>query len=177
MVDRGKIEDIEEMRRLAGIDDVELRMAIRRLKPGDLVHLTLSSGAKANQTALVRITQIRGSAFRGKIARKIQGSQIGDLVEFTTANIHSVRKTESLPARSLPGNPAAESHPLTLEERLHRIETLGKRIRGHIDAIARIAHEPGTSPDGKERAVRAFHEKIILVEGELGRIHEELQME
>lgn len=177
MAEPSKIEDIEEMRRLAGIDDVDLRMAIRRLKPGDLVQLTVSSDARPNQTALVRITRIRGSAFSGKIARKMPGSRIGDLVKFTTANIHSVIKKESTPARTVPRNPAAEPQLLTLEERLHRIETLGNRIRGHIDAIARIAHEPGTSPDGKERAVKAFHEKIILVESELGRIREELQME
>jgi hypothetical protein len=39
-----EIEDIEEMRRAAGIDDVELRRDIRGLRAGDNVKLTLSAG-------------------------------------------------------------------------------------------------------------------------------------
>ena len=35
------IEDIEEMRRIVGIDDVEFREAIRGLRIGDLVKITL----------------------------------------------------------------------------------------------------------------------------------------
>jgi hypothetical protein len=39
------IEDIEEMRRQEGIDDVELRKAIRGLHVGDSVKLTFLAGA------------------------------------------------------------------------------------------------------------------------------------
>src|SRR5437764_1036180 len=41
---RVKIEDIEEMRQRQGIDDAELREAIRGLEVGDLVRLTLLTG-------------------------------------------------------------------------------------------------------------------------------------
>ena len=52
-----EIENIEEMRRKEGIDDVELRMEIRQLKVGDHVRLTISSGSKFHGTVLVRITE------------------------------------------------------------------------------------------------------------------------
>jgi hypothetical protein len=87
-----EIENIEEMRRQEGIDDVELRMEIRELKAGDHVRLTISSGAKFHGTVLVRITQIRGSAFRGKLVKKASSVPAGGLMTFTTAHIHSVHK-------------------------------------------------------------------------------------
>src|SRR5437879_796173 len=51
-------EDIEEMRRLQGIEDVELREGIRQLGIGDFVKLTVLTGAKscAGEIVLVRIT-------------------------------------------------------------------------------------------------------------------------
>jgi hypothetical protein len=91
-----EIENIEEMRRQEGIDDVELRMEIRALKTGDHVRLTFSSGAKFHGTVLVRITQIRGSAFRGKLVKKTSTMPAGGLVIFTTAHIHSVHKAQDL---------------------------------------------------------------------------------
>ena len=87
-----EIEDIEEMRRQEGIDDVELRMEIRLLKPGDFVKLTVYSGSSFHETALVRITSIRGSTFRGKLVAKVSKLRAGEVVIFTTAHIHSVRK-------------------------------------------------------------------------------------
>ena len=64
------IEDIEEMRRREGIDDVELRQAIRGLRAGDCVRLTALTGDRVpvGKPLLVRITSIRGTAFRGRIA-------------------------------------------------------------------------------------------------------------
>jgi hypothetical protein len=87
-----EIEDIEEMRRQEGIDDFELRMEIRGLKPGDFVRLTVVSAMSSHETVIVRITSIRGSAFRGKLVKKASKLRAGDSVVFTTAHIHSVRK-------------------------------------------------------------------------------------
>jgi hypothetical protein len=88
------IEDIEELRRRAGIDDVELREAIRRLCVGDRVRLTLLSSPKAGagQTLWFRITRVRGSRFRGRLAEghSTAGLRPGDLLSFTAAHIHSV---------------------------------------------------------------------------------------
>lgn len=87
-----EIEDIEEMRRREGIDDVELRLEIRGLKPGDFVKLTFLVHSKSFQTVMVRITQVRGSAFRGKLARRVARMRAGDVVVFTASHIHSVSK-------------------------------------------------------------------------------------
>ncbi len=64
------IEDIEGMRRCEGIEDAELREAIRGLRVGNLVRLTLLTGVpqSAGETLRVRITRIRGDDYRGKLA-------------------------------------------------------------------------------------------------------------
>jgi hypothetical protein len=93
------IENIEEMRRREGIDDVELREEIRELRVGDVVKLTFFTGTKpgAGETLPVRITRIQGSAFRGKLANA-PGSigrlqlRVGSPVAFTRAHIHSISK-------------------------------------------------------------------------------------
>jgi len=97
-----EIENIEEMRRRQGIDDVELREEIRGLQVGDFVHLTLlTSGMKsfAGETLVVRITRISGSAFRGKLANRpvstgLSNLRIGSPIAFTTAHIHSLLKRQ-----------------------------------------------------------------------------------
>jgi hypothetical protein len=97
-----EIENIEEMRRLVGIDDADLRMEIRALKVGDFVKLTFLSGASSFETLLVRITSIRGSTFRGKLAEKPSAARLRKLgpeaaVAFTTAHIHSLHKRAEVP--------------------------------------------------------------------------------
>jgi hypothetical protein len=88
------IEDIEEMRRRAGIDDVELREAVRRLRVGDRVRLTLLAGPErtAGKTLWFRITRVQGSRFRGRLAegQSLTGMRPGALLSFTAAHIHSV---------------------------------------------------------------------------------------
>jgi hypothetical protein len=91
------IENIEEMRQREGIDDVELRTEIRGLKAGDFVRVTLLAGATSVETLLVRITSIRGPAFRGKLVdgptcAGLSQLHVGSQVAFTTAHIHSLSK-------------------------------------------------------------------------------------
>lgn len=94
------IENIEEMRRQEGIDDVELRVEIRGLKVGDFVKLTFLTGTASFETLSVRITSITGSAFRGKLVDRPTSASLAKLgagapVVFTTAHIHSLlRKNE-----------------------------------------------------------------------------------
>ena len=92
-----EIENIEEMRRREGIDDVQLRVEIRGLKIGDFVKLTLLTGATTFETVSVRITSIRDSGFRGKLANKpisrgLSKLPVGSPLAFTTAHIHSLLK-------------------------------------------------------------------------------------
>jgi hypothetical protein len=90
---RVEIEDIEAMRRRVGVDDVELRGAIRGLRVGDRVRLTLLAGPApaARRTVLVQITGIRGPEFRGKLASPgPPGIRPGARIAFTATHIHSV---------------------------------------------------------------------------------------
>jgi hypothetical protein len=92
-----EIQDIEEMRRNEGIDDVKLRLDIRGLKAGDFVKLSLLTGTATFETLLVRITSVRGSAFRGKLASRPNSTSLlklqrGPSIAFTTAHIHSIAK-------------------------------------------------------------------------------------
>jgi hypothetical protein len=96
MRQRIELENIEEMRREAGIDDVELHEAIRCLRAGDSVRLTARVGARAfpGVCLLIRITSIRGSLFRGRVDRKSSSTlaevKAGALLTFTEDHIHSV---------------------------------------------------------------------------------------
>ena len=67
--------------------------------------------------------------------------------------------------------------PLTLEERVRRIEAMGQRIDGYIRSMCQIASLNGSSAEAKERAVTTFYEQMIVVESQLGRIHGDLQLE
>jgi len=95
-----EIEDIEGMRRLAGIDDVELRNEIRALRRGDMVKLTFWAGP-TSECLFVRITRIRGITFRGELANApacagLSVLRIGSGVTFTADHIHSLARKESL---------------------------------------------------------------------------------
>jgi hypothetical protein len=90
-----EIENIEEVRRREGINDVELRREIRGLAISDLVKVTLLSGTTAFETLAVRITSIRGSAFRGKLVDRpaspnLSRLRAGSAIAFTAAHIHSI---------------------------------------------------------------------------------------
>jgi hypothetical protein len=94
---RVEIQNIEDMRRREGIDDIELRESIRRLRVGALVKVTLLTDAPgtSGETLLVRITSIQGDTFRGKLASRptsanLSGLRIGRVLTFTGSHIHSL---------------------------------------------------------------------------------------
>lgn len=102
-----EIEDIDGMRRRAGINDAELWTAIRSLRSGDHVRLTVlgAAGSHAAETVRVRITRIRGRAFLGKVAdppasHGRSGLNTGSAVAFTACHIHSIAATPR-PSRRL----------------------------------------------------------------------------
>ena len=104
---RVEIQNIEDMRRRAGIEDVELREEIRGLRVGAVVRITLVAGA-AGETVLVRITSIPGDAFRGKLACSptcagLSGLRPGCAFAFTGSHIHSLPRGLPARARSQPG--------------------------------------------------------------------------
>src|SRR5262245_30171070 len=75
------LENIEELRLSQDIDDVELRAEIQTLQVGDAVKLTFLNAKKASvgETLLVRITEIDGRFFHGKIAQKPASHDLPDL--------------------------------------------------------------------------------------------------
>jgi hypothetical protein len=94
-----EIEDIEELRRRSGIEDVELRKAIRGLAVGDVVKLTFLTGVTPNagETLRVRITRFEEGELRGKLASTptsagLSSLRAGSSVAFTAAHIHSLVK-------------------------------------------------------------------------------------
>jgi hypothetical protein len=94
---RVEIQNIEDLRRRAGIEDVELREAIRALRVGAFVKITLLAGEQgtAGETLLVRIKSILGDNFRGKLADRptsadLSGLRVGLALAFTGSHIHSL---------------------------------------------------------------------------------------
>jgi hypothetical protein len=90
-----EIEDIEQRRLSEGIDDVELRREVRALQVGDVVLLTSLTPTGSFETLPVRITSIRGAAFRGKLAGSpasagLSRLRLGSLVTFTASHVHSL---------------------------------------------------------------------------------------
>jgi len=96
-----EIENIEQLRRREGIDDAELRADVVGLCVGDVVNITFLSRVKPfrGETLPVRITRIRGAAFRGKLAATPASSGLAHLragcpVAFHAGQIHSLAKVK-----------------------------------------------------------------------------------
>ncbi len=92
-----EIENIEEMRRRQGIEDVELHGEIRALRSGDFVKLTFIAPTGSSETLRVRITSLKGDAYRGKLADQpvsagLSNMKAGSTIVFTDNHIHSVAK-------------------------------------------------------------------------------------
>jgi hypothetical protein len=94
-----EIEDIQQLRWKQGIEDLQLRAEISGLQVGDSVNLTFRADKEsiAGETLLVRITSIKGSVLRGKLAAKparigLSNLRVGSLVRFTATHIHSIAK-------------------------------------------------------------------------------------
>ena len=92
-----EIEDIQQLRWKQGIEDLELHAAISSLQVGDSVKLTFRTDREsfAGETLLVRITSIRGPAFRGRLASRptstgLSRLGVGSLIAFVAAHIHSL---------------------------------------------------------------------------------------
>jgi hypothetical protein len=95
-----EIENIDELRRCNGIEDIELHEEIDRLRVGDHVLLTFLSRTNLRATLPVRITRIRAGRFRGRLAAPIArpellGLQPNALVAFTAGQIHSIARPQT----------------------------------------------------------------------------------
>jgi hypothetical protein len=66
--------------------------------------------------------------------------------------------------------------PWTTEEQQERIAWLSQRINGYVQFMCKIGNLDGTSAEAKEKAIAAFYEHMIVVERELGCIHDNFQL-
>ena len=86
-----EIEDIEECAAVRASRTLELREEIDELRVGDHVKLTVRTGATfPGETLLVRITQIRGDAFRGLLAERPTSPRLSGLRRLSPA-VHEPR--------------------------------------------------------------------------------------
>lgn len=69
------------------------------------------------------------------------------------------------------------SAPLTLDERVQRIQAMHLRIDGYVRYMCQIATTNGASAEVKERAVTHFYEKLVSVEKQLAEIHDAYRLE
>ena len=101
MPDTIHIENIEQMRRNRGIDDIQLGNGVRHLKAGCLVRLTFLPGGKpAGETLTVRVTRIVRGRYFGQLAQRAVSAGLAELrpgtpVTFTAAHIHSIGRALS----------------------------------------------------------------------------------
>lgn len=79
--------------------------------------------------------------------------------------------------RSIVLRPVALTPPWTTEERLLQIDTMAQRINGYVQFMCQAASRKTTSTEVMEKAVVAFYEQMVVMESELGRIHDEFKLE
>jgi len=99
-----QIENIDELRRREGIEDVELHEDIDHLQVGDHVRLTFLAGTTLRETVSVRITRIRAGQFRGRLVSRVArpelfGLRPDVLVNFAPEQIHSIARPQPDPSR------------------------------------------------------------------------------
>ena len=82
----------------------------------------------------------------------------------------------AVPAGGVPPCDPRFTPPLTTEDRLAHIRVLGQRVDCYIQFMCQVGSLNGTSAEAKERAVTAFYERMVVVEGQLGRIQENLRL-
>lgn len=91
--------------------------------------------------------------------------------------INKTRSKAHAPSMSaLPFSDRWSTMTLTTDDRLLRIQALGKLIDGHIEFMCSIERLNDSSAESRENAVAAFHEYLVRSERELARIRESLQL-
>jgi hypothetical protein len=66
--------------------------------------------------------------------------------------------------------------PATAEDRTERTLALGARIADHVRFMTAAAELPGTSAEVRGKALAAFYEELKIVERQLERVRDELEL-
>jgi hypothetical protein len=83
--------------------------------------------------------------------------------------------TNSSTARTTPGG-RHQGPALTRAEILLDIDRLLQRVNDYAEFMGRIDGLRGSSGEAKDKALAAFHERLVALERQLGQIHEELRL-
>lgn len=68
------------------------------------------------------------------------------------------------------------SVPGTTGWHLEHIAALGQRVQEYVKLMSKVRGMTSSSAEAKQKAIVAFHERLAVLEQQLGRIHEELQL-
>ena|SRR5438270_5015210 len=66
--------------------------------------------------------------------------------------------------------------PASLEDYVVRIKALGERVHGCVQFMCSVHKVNGTSAEAKQRSVAQFYDRLVMLDRELCRIQEELQL-
>lgn len=69
------------------------------------------------------------------------------------------------------------SPPETTDDFLRCIEAMNLRINGYVQYMAQVGALTGTSSEVRDKAVAAFYERMNVLERQLARIRDDLQLE
>ena len=83
----------------------------------------------------------------------------------------------NLPVGSRLLRPVTPTTILTTDERRQRIEVLGQCINGYVQFMCQTGNLTNTSGEVMEKGIIAFYEQMVLLESQLGRIHDDLKLE
>jgi hypothetical protein len=76
-----------------------------------------------------------------------------------------------------PINHLLRSPPITTEDYLVHVRALGSKIEGYIKFICAVSGPNRASEEAREKAVRAFYERLHVLEQELRRVHDAFQLQ
>ena len=83
--------------------------------------------------------------------------------------------TATLNSADAPATAARSPRPLlSREERVRDIQWLVRRVNDYAEFVCRVDGLRGTSAEAKETAIANFHERLAILERQLGQIHEKL---
>ena len=66
--------------------------------------------------------------------------------------------------------------PWTTEERLERIVAMSQQINGYIEFMSKPGDLKGTSGEARDNAVRAFYERMVIIERQLARTYGDFRL-
>src|SRR5262249_52397279 len=107
--------------------------------------------------------------------RPCSWNPVGGRAATMTTPVKSSSPKVPLPTEA-PSSAPWSTQPANMEERLRRIGVMMKQIAGYVQFMDQVGTLSGNSGEAKERAVSAFYDRMVVLERQLARIHEELQL-